>query len=145
MLIFSFFWATFGGIMGTTRAPNDLGPPNLTKKLAHWVDLFGQPLSRNHVFEIFRWTLSPLTFRFKTMIKVVFQGWTPSPFVFPEAASSRVVYAMKGLVSEIWKLYYYMCIRLLTNIIWLVLKDFPCTSITFYILRLSAKDKELIS
>ena len=39
--------------MATSRAPNGLGPPNPTKKLAHWVDLLGQPLSRNHVFEIF--------------------------------------------------------------------------------------------
>ena len=40
--------ATFGGKMGvaTTRVPNGLEPPNPTKK--------GQPLSRNHVFEIFR-------------------------------------------------------------------------------------------
>ena len=41
--------------MATTHAPNNcLGPPNPTKKLAHWVDLLGQPLTRNHVFEIFR-------------------------------------------------------------------------------------------
>ena len=45
------FWVTFGGKMGVaaTRAPNDL-----TKKLAHWVDLLDQPLSRNYVFEIFK-------------------------------------------------------------------------------------------
>ena len=50
------FWATFGGKMGvdTTCAPNGLGPSNPTKKLAHWMDLLGQPLFRNHVFEIFR-------------------------------------------------------------------------------------------
>ena len=58
MLIFQLliFRATFGGKMGvsTTRAPNGLGPPNSTKKLAQWVDPLGQPLSRNHVFEIFR-------------------------------------------------------------------------------------------
>ena len=46
----------FGGKMGvaTTRAPNGLGPPNPTKKMARWMDLLGQPLSRNHVFEILR-------------------------------------------------------------------------------------------
>ena len=53
---FSFlnFRATFGGKMGvaTTRAPNGLGSPNPAKKLVHWVYLLGQPLSRNHVFEI---------------------------------------------------------------------------------------------
>ena len=32
------------------RAPNSLWPPNPTKKLAHWVDLLGQPLSLGHVF-----------------------------------------------------------------------------------------------
>ena len=35
--------ATFGRKMGvaTTRAPNGLGLPNPTKKLAHWVEPFG--------------------------------------------------------------------------------------------------------
>ena len=49
-------WAIFGEEMGvaTTRDPHGLGPTNPTKKLAHRVDLLGQPLSRNHVFEIFR-------------------------------------------------------------------------------------------
>ena len=48
MLIFYFhFWATFGGKKGVakTRAPDGLGPPNPTKKLAHWVNLLGQPLN----------------------------------------------------------------------------------------------------
>ena len=40
--------------VATTRAPNGLGPPNPTKKLAHWMDLLGQQLSRNRVFEIYR-------------------------------------------------------------------------------------------
>ena len=50
------FWATFGGKVGvaTTRALNGLRPPNQTKTLAHLVDLLGQPLSQNHIFEIFR-------------------------------------------------------------------------------------------
>ena len=33
--------------VATTRAPHGLGPPNPTNKLAHWVDLLGQPLFRN--------------------------------------------------------------------------------------------------
>ena len=50
------FLANFGTKMGvaTTRPPNGLGPPNPTKKLAHWMELLGQLLSRNPVFEIFR-------------------------------------------------------------------------------------------
>ena len=36
-----------------TVAPRGLGPQDPTKKLAQWVDLWGQPLSRKHVFEIF--------------------------------------------------------------------------------------------
>ena len=36
------------------RAPNSRGPQDPTEKLAHWVDLLGQPLSRNNVFDIFR-------------------------------------------------------------------------------------------
>ena len=47
---FLIFWATFAGKVGvaTTRtsSPNVLGPPDPTKKLAHWVDLLGQ-LNRN--------------------------------------------------------------------------------------------------
>ena len=54
--IFLIFWATFGGKMGVviTRDPNGLGSSNPTKKLAHWVNLLGQPLSRNPVFEIIK-------------------------------------------------------------------------------------------
>ena len=40
--------------MGLFWRENGLGPLNPTKKLAHWVDLLIQPLSRTHVFEIFR-------------------------------------------------------------------------------------------
>ena len=36
-----------------TRAPNGLGPPDPTKKLANWADILRQPLSRNRAFEIF--------------------------------------------------------------------------------------------
>ena len=52
---FLIFWATFGRKMGvaTTSAPNGLGHPNPIKKLTDVMDLFGQPLSRNHVFTIF--------------------------------------------------------------------------------------------
>ena len=31
-------------------APKGLGPQNLTEKLPYWMNLLGQPLSRNHVF-----------------------------------------------------------------------------------------------
>ena len=34
-------------------APRGLGPQDPTKKLAQWIDLFGQPLSRKYVEEIF--------------------------------------------------------------------------------------------
>ena len=45
----------FGGQMGmaATLAHESLGPQDLIKKLAHWVDLLGQPLSIKLVFEIF--------------------------------------------------------------------------------------------
>ena len=49
------FSATFGGKMGVTAArAYDLGSSNQTKEVAHWMDLLGKPLSRNHVFAIFR-------------------------------------------------------------------------------------------
>ena len=53
-LLFFILGPLFGKKMGvaTTRAPNVLGPRNPTKKLAHWVELLGQPLSRNEVLEI---------------------------------------------------------------------------------------------
>ena len=61
MLIFD-FWATFDGKTGvaTTRTLNDLGPPNPTKKLAHCLDLLGQPLSRNDDFELYRCEPPPI-------------------------------------------------------------------------------------
>ena len=45
----------FDGKMGMAAlvAPRGLGPLDSTKKLAHQVDLLGQPLSRKNVFEIF--------------------------------------------------------------------------------------------
>ena len=36
-----------------TVVPRGLGPQDSTKKLAKWVDLSGQPLSGNHIYEIF--------------------------------------------------------------------------------------------
>ena len=52
-MIFVFFWKTsyFGGKMGVaaTLAPKGLGHQNPTRKLAHWVDLIGQPISRESV------------------------------------------------------------------------------------------------
>ena len=38
----------------TTRAPNGLGSQNPAKKFAHLVDLLGQPLTRNQIFQIFK-------------------------------------------------------------------------------------------
>ena len=46
--------------VATMRAPNGLRPPNPTKKLADRVDHLGQPLSRNHFFDIFRDEPTPL-------------------------------------------------------------------------------------
>ena len=37
--------------VATTLAPKLLGPQDSTKKLAHCVELFGQPLSQKNVFE----------------------------------------------------------------------------------------------
>ena len=39
--------------VATTRVSNDLGSPNLTQNLAHWMDVLGQPLFLNHGFKIF--------------------------------------------------------------------------------------------
>ena len=52
MLFFNGF-DILGAKMGVTArlAPKGLGPQNSTKKLPHWMNLLGQPLSRNHVFE----------------------------------------------------------------------------------------------
>ena len=60
--LFFIFWVNFGGKMGvaTTRVPYGMGPPNPTKILTRWANLLDQPLSRNHVFKIFRPEL-PLT------------------------------------------------------------------------------------
>ena len=45
----------FGGEMGVaaTVAPKGLGPQDPTKKLAHWVNLLGQPSTRKLVFKNF--------------------------------------------------------------------------------------------
>ena len=39
--------------VAVTVAPKGLGPQDPTKKLAHWVNLLGQPLTRKLVFENF--------------------------------------------------------------------------------------------
>ena len=39
--------------VATLCALNGMGPAGPTKKLAHWAEFLGQPLSRNHIFEIF--------------------------------------------------------------------------------------------
>ena len=78
--------------VATTRAPNSLGPPNPTKKLAHRVDLLGQPLSQNHVFEILRgelwsgnminkahadvWVFIFFVNNKKNLLKFVYNEWT---------------------------------------------------------------------
>ena len=49
---FSFFWTTFGFLVGK-RSWQPCVPPDTTKKLADWENLFGQPLYQNNVFEIF--------------------------------------------------------------------------------------------
>ena len=52
----------FGGKMGViaTVAPKGLGPQVPTEKLAHWVDLLDQPLSRRLVFKKFGCEPPPL-------------------------------------------------------------------------------------
>ena len=64
-LPFSIFWALRGPKKGRgpTRTGMGLGPQNLTIKLAHWVDLLGQLLFRNHDFEIWRPEPPPLKSR----------------------------------------------------------------------------------
>ena len=47
--------------MATTAAPYGFWATNPTKKLAHWVYLLGQPLSRNRVFQNFSGEPPPLT------------------------------------------------------------------------------------
>ena len=44
----------------TTAAPYGFWATNPTKKLAHWVYLLGQPLSRNRVFQNFSGEPPPL-------------------------------------------------------------------------------------
>ena len=45
----------FGGKIGvaTTVAPKGLGPQDPTKKLVHWGELLGQPLTQKLVFKNF--------------------------------------------------------------------------------------------
>ena len=37
--------------VAATLVPKDLGPQDLTKKLVHWVDLLGEPLSQKTIFK----------------------------------------------------------------------------------------------
>ena len=55
------FWAEMG--VATTAAPYGFWATNPTKKLAHWVYLLGQPLSRNRVFQNFSGEPPPLIAR----------------------------------------------------------------------------------
>ena len=48
------FYGNSGDYYLSTGDENGLGLQIPTKKLAHWVELLGQPLSRNHVIEILR-------------------------------------------------------------------------------------------
>ena len=47
--------------MATTAAPYGFWATNPTEKLAHWVYLLGQPLSRNRVFQNFSGEPPPLS------------------------------------------------------------------------------------
>ena len=64
----------------TTRASNGLGPPNPTKKLAHWVDLLSHPLSRNHVWNFQGWTLPP-ALTLKTLLFNIILGFGNSKII----------------------------------------------------------------
>ena len=64
--------------VATTAAPYGFWATNPTKKLAHWVYLLGQPLSRNRVFQNFRGELNFMfeNFPLTTIIKLI---WIFSP------------------------------------------------------------------
>ena len=47
--------------MATTAAPYGFWATNLTKKLAHWVYLLGQPSSQNRFFQNFSLLQTPQT------------------------------------------------------------------------------------
>ena len=51
--------------VATTAAPYGFWATNPTEKLAHWVYLLGQPLSRNRVFQNFSGEPPPLTEKHK--------------------------------------------------------------------------------
>ena len=69
--------------MATMAAPYGFWATNPTKKLAHWVYLLGQPLSRNRVFQNF-------------------SGEPPPPPLkhYLEVIESDIIYAGKSVVYE---------------------------------------------
>ena len=54
------FWRKMG--VAATLAPKGLRPQDPTKKLAHWVELLGQPLSQKKFSKVFG--LNPLPLKF---------------------------------------------------------------------------------
>ena len=63
--------------MATTAAPYGFWATNPTKKLAYWVYLLGQPLSRNRVFQNFSGEPPPL----KNTSKMSDMNFNRSPVV----------------------------------------------------------------
>ena len=74
------FYATFGGKMGVaaTRAPSGLGPPNLTKKLAHWVELLDYHIKQLILIPNFKWT-SMWRSGHESPHLIAYQSENPSP------------------------------------------------------------------
>ena len=69
----------FGRKMGvaTTAAPYGFWATNPTKKLAHWVYLLGQPLSRNRVFQNFSGEPPPPPLNREPHVALLLDGgWT---------------------------------------------------------------------
>ena len=80
----TYFWHENGCGRPTLLAPKGLGLQNPTKKLAHWSDPLGQPLSRNHGFKIFRpeslnlrsiFTFLLFLIELKRSYRELFSGW----------------------------------------------------------------------
>ena len=81
--------------VAATVASKDLEPQDSTKKLAQWVDLLGQPLSRKPVFKNFgpESPPSPLTEPGRTRKLISYlteidllNGWQLISNIFPEAS-----------------------------------------------------------
>ena len=62
--------------MATTAAPYGFWATNPTEKLAHWVYLLGQPLSRNRVFQNFSGEPPPLKFKLENNYDI--SNWVTS-------------------------------------------------------------------